>query len=155
MNRRNLVLTLVLGVSLAALGLVRGEAFTLAGLGSASLASGVVPVVSPPLVVSDVEWVTEFEGGQYRVRDLKVSYTFPADFTGRLNFQVTLTGAAPLPRSLNQQIDLALTAGPPDNPRVLTFGFDPFDIPVASVQGIHLMVCDHNSAAVAAVCRLP
>ncbi len=144
-------------LAMTSVGLVRGSATGLAGLASATgLASGTGEVLSPPVVVSDIRWTPEFEAApppaEYRVKDLEVDFTFTEDLFGRLSFRVTLTGGAPLPKSFDQQIDVDVSSG---DVKTVIIGMDSQNVPIASVQDVHIQVCDHNSADGSSKCRKP
>lgn len=140
-----------------AVGIVRANASTLGAVGSPGVASSDEVVLSPPVVVSAITWEPEFETvpppSEYRVRVLHIVLTFTSDFVGPLLVRFTVTGDSPLPREFYQitgNLDKSVGETEPFN-----FVMDSLNVPVAAVQDLHIMVCDHNPADGIERCRLP
>lgn len=151
--------TMLAAVVLAAItvGVVRGNASSLGTIGGPSVASSDADVVAPPVFVSDIRWVKQFEPTppppEYRLDLVEADLTFTSDFTGALTVRITITGDPPtLPRSFNQVYDLDVASG-----AIQTIGFslESAQVPVAAVKDIHIMVCENVVLGSAAFCRKP
>lgn len=123
------------------------------GASSGTLGSADAVVEAPPVEITSVEWVTDFENGPgYVVDRVDVTFTFTEDFAGRLGFYLTITGDSPLPQSKNDDSDFDVSAG-----TTTTFeaSFESLNIPAAAVEDIHVLVCDDSDSAPSGVCTAP
>lgn len=144
-------------LAVLAVGTVRASASALGPVGTPGVASADQLVVSPPVVVSAIDWEPEFESvplpAEFRVRVLRIQFTFTTDFVGPLLVKFTVTGASPLPKEHYQITgNLDKLAGETET---FEFGMDSLNVPVAAVQDLHIMVCDHHPADGNTRCRLP
>jgi hypothetical protein len=141
---------------IAAVALAATVAFAAAmgpGVSSATLGSADAVVLAPPVEVTSVEWVTDYENGPgYVVDEVHVLFTFTDNFVGRLSFYVTVTGQAPLPLEYNEDKNLNKSAG---STTLIEASFESFNIPAEAVEDIHILVCDDDDGTPSGVCTAP
>lgn len=142
-----LIAATVVGVSVAA---AAGLTIIVPG----NIGSGAEDVLAPPVEVSDVDYVLDWEQKAGFVVDrVDIEFTFTDDFVGRLGFYVELTGEAPLPLGYNEDknLDVAL-----DDTTNVVASFESANITQEAVEDIHILVCDDLDNRPDGVCaKLP
>lgn len=135
---------------LAAISVAVAYAAGLGPINSPSLGAGGANVDSPPVTIGTMTWDTEFEAGEYRVKNVIVPVSAPTGQTLELVFRMTLTQSG---NSLGEVNVTTLVDEPPA--QNITFPFNGQNIAVADVDDIHLLVCDNDGSQPNGKCFVP